>query len=140
VILSVLMCDIWINVSLQTSALVGPLHIEKWNGRWNNEINLIVFLAVLNSMSSSSRHAILICFILIFLKLLRSNNYFWNLKVRPYLNKLLKLTTIIRTSICLSVINLISKFHCISKFLHTCLLPYSATCCGMVVQSWGRPY
>jgi hypothetical protein len=28
VILSVLMCDIWINVLLQTSALVGPLHIE----------------------------------------------------------------------------------------------------------------
>jgi hypothetical protein len=27
VILSVLMCDIWINVLLQTSALVGPLHI-----------------------------------------------------------------------------------------------------------------
>jgi hypothetical protein len=27
VILSVLMCDIWINVLLQTSALVGPLYI-----------------------------------------------------------------------------------------------------------------
>jgi hypothetical protein len=27
VILSVLMCDIWINVSLQTSALVRPLHL-----------------------------------------------------------------------------------------------------------------
>jgi hypothetical protein len=27
VILSVLTCDIWINVLLQTSALVGPLHI-----------------------------------------------------------------------------------------------------------------
>jgi hypothetical protein len=29
VILSVLMCDIWINVLLQTSALVGPLHVRK---------------------------------------------------------------------------------------------------------------
>jgi hypothetical protein len=28
VILSVLKIDIWINVLLQTSALVGPLHIE----------------------------------------------------------------------------------------------------------------
>jgi hypothetical protein len=28
VILSVLMCGIWINVLLQTSALVGPLHID----------------------------------------------------------------------------------------------------------------
>jgi hypothetical protein len=27
VILSVLMCDIWINVLLQTSALVGPLYV-----------------------------------------------------------------------------------------------------------------
>jgi hypothetical protein len=27
VILSVLMCDIWIKVLLQSSALVGPLHI-----------------------------------------------------------------------------------------------------------------
>jgi hypothetical protein len=29
VILSVLMCDIWINVLLQTSALVGPLYIGR---------------------------------------------------------------------------------------------------------------
>jgi hypothetical protein len=29
VILSVLICDIWINVLLQTSALVGPLHIVR---------------------------------------------------------------------------------------------------------------
>jgi disulfide bond formation protein DsbB len=32
------MCDIWINVLLQTSALVGPLHIVNWNSRWNSEI------------------------------------------------------------------------------------------------------
>jgi hypothetical protein len=38
VILSVLMCDIWINVLLHTSALVGPLHIVNWNARWNSEI------------------------------------------------------------------------------------------------------
>jgi hypothetical protein len=38
VILSVLMCDIWINVLLQTSALVGPKHIVNWNAQWNNEI------------------------------------------------------------------------------------------------------
>jgi hypothetical protein len=37
-ILSVLMCDIWINVLLQTSTLVGPLYIVKWNARWNSEI------------------------------------------------------------------------------------------------------
>jgi hypothetical protein len=36
-ILSVLMFDIWINVLLQTSALIGPLHIVNWNARWNNE-------------------------------------------------------------------------------------------------------
>jgi hypothetical protein len=28
-ILSVLMCDIWINILLQTSALVGQLHVVK---------------------------------------------------------------------------------------------------------------
>jgi hypothetical protein len=38
VIISVLMCDIWINVLLQTSALVGPLYIVNWNARWNSEI------------------------------------------------------------------------------------------------------
>jgi hypothetical protein len=37
VILSVLMCDVWINVLLQTSALVGPLHVMNWNARWNSE-------------------------------------------------------------------------------------------------------
>jgi hypothetical protein len=37
-ILSVLVCDIWINVLLQTSALVGPLYIANWNARWNSEI------------------------------------------------------------------------------------------------------
>jgi hypothetical protein len=37
VILSVLMCDIWINVLLQTSALVGPVYIVSWNARWNSE-------------------------------------------------------------------------------------------------------
>jgi hypothetical protein len=31
VILSVLICDIWINVLLQTSVLVGPLHIGNFN-------------------------------------------------------------------------------------------------------------
>jgi hypothetical protein len=40
VILSVLMCDIWINVLLHTSALVGPLHIVNWNARRNIEICL----------------------------------------------------------------------------------------------------
>jgi hypothetical protein len=43
VILSVLMCDIWINVLLQTSALVGPLHIANWNARWNSEILCCLF-------------------------------------------------------------------------------------------------
>jgi hypothetical protein len=43
VILSVLMCDIWINVLLQTSALVGPLHIVNWNAQWNSEIHYIAF-------------------------------------------------------------------------------------------------
>jgi hypothetical protein len=38
VILSVLMCDIWISVSLHTSSLVGPLHIVNLNARWNSEI------------------------------------------------------------------------------------------------------
>jgi hypothetical protein len=37
------MCDIWINVLLQTSALVGPLHIVNWNARWNSEINVCVY-------------------------------------------------------------------------------------------------
>jgi hypothetical protein len=39
---SVLMCDIWINVLLQTSALVGPLHITKeniWNVKVVNFVN-----------------------------------------------------------------------------------------------------
>jgi hypothetical protein len=31
VILSISMCDIWINVLLQTSALVGPLHTVIWH-------------------------------------------------------------------------------------------------------------
>jgi hypothetical protein len=37
VILNVLVCDIWINVLLQTSALVGPSYIVNWNARWNSE-------------------------------------------------------------------------------------------------------
>jgi hypothetical protein len=37
VILSVLMYDIWINVLLQASALVGPLYIVNWNAWWNSE-------------------------------------------------------------------------------------------------------
>jgi hypothetical protein len=39
VILSVLVCDVWINVLLQTSALVGPLYIVNWNAGWNSERN-----------------------------------------------------------------------------------------------------
>jgi hypothetical protein len=38
VILNVLVCDIWINVLLQTSALVEPLYIVNWNARRNSEI------------------------------------------------------------------------------------------------------
>jgi hypothetical protein len=41
VILSVLVCDIFINVLLQTSALVGPLYIVNWNARWNSEIRIM---------------------------------------------------------------------------------------------------
>jgi hypothetical protein len=41
VILSVLVCDILINVLLQTGALVGPLYVVKWNARWNGEKNEI---------------------------------------------------------------------------------------------------
>jgi len=37
-------------------------------------------------------------------------------------------------------LNLIPKFQRIFKFLQTCLLPYSATCFGIVVPSWGRAY
>jgi hypothetical protein len=33
------MCDIWINVLLHTSALVGPLHIVNWNERWKSEMH-----------------------------------------------------------------------------------------------------
>jgi hypothetical protein len=47
VILSVLMCDIWINVLLQTSALVGPLYIVNWNARWNSEINIVFLFTTL---------------------------------------------------------------------------------------------
>jgi hypothetical protein len=43
VILIVLMCDIWINVLLQASALVGPLYIVNWNARWNSEMNSFDF-------------------------------------------------------------------------------------------------
>jgi hypothetical protein len=38
VILNVLVCGIWINVLIKTSALVGPLYIVNWNARWNSEI------------------------------------------------------------------------------------------------------
>jgi hypothetical protein len=41
VILSVLVCGIWINVLLQTSALVGPLYIVNWNARWNSEKHIV---------------------------------------------------------------------------------------------------
>jgi hypothetical protein len=44
VVLSVLMCDIWINVLLQTSAFVGPLYIVNWNARWNSEKKAMCFL------------------------------------------------------------------------------------------------
>jgi hypothetical protein len=40
-ILNVLVCDIWINVLLQTSALVGPLYIVDWNARWKSEIQKV---------------------------------------------------------------------------------------------------
>jgi hypothetical protein len=43
VILNVLVCDIWINVLLQTSALVGPLYIEQ-----NLQFQILKFL--LNSV------------------------------------------------------------------------------------------
>jgi hypothetical protein len=43
VILNVLMCDIWINVLIETSALVGPLYIVNWNARWNCEKRMCVF-------------------------------------------------------------------------------------------------
>jgi hypothetical protein len=47
VLLSVLMCDIWINVLLHTGALVGPLYIVNWNARWNSEICFpVLFLVV----------------------------------------------------------------------------------------------
>jgi hypothetical protein len=39
-VLNVLMCDIWINVLLHTSAFVGPLHIVNWNARGNSEISV----------------------------------------------------------------------------------------------------
>jgi hypothetical protein len=32
-----LVCDIWINVLLQKSALVGPLYKMNWSARWNSE-------------------------------------------------------------------------------------------------------
>jgi hypothetical protein len=44
VILSVLVCDIWINVLLQTSAFIGPLYIVNWNARWNSEIHSLYIL------------------------------------------------------------------------------------------------
>jgi hypothetical protein len=60
VILSVLICDIWINILLQTSALVGPLYIVNWNARWNIEKWLYVFdwFHVASNMSGLwARHA-----------------------------------------------------------------------------------
>jgi hypothetical protein len=44
VILNVLVCDIWINVLLQTNALVGPLYIMNWNAQWNSEILFKLFI------------------------------------------------------------------------------------------------
>jgi hypothetical protein len=52
VVLGVIVCDIWINVLLYTSALVGPLYIVNWNARWNSENNkpqLAYALHVLNN-------------------------------------------------------------------------------------------
>jgi hypothetical protein len=43
VILSVLVCDIWTNVLLQTNALVGPLYIVNWNAQWNSEIRQFIW-------------------------------------------------------------------------------------------------
>jgi hypothetical protein len=45
-ILSVLMCDIWINVLLQTIALVGPKHIVNWNERWNSKKKRVSFNSI----------------------------------------------------------------------------------------------
>jgi hypothetical protein len=45
VILSVLVCDIWFNVLLQTSALIGPLYIVNWNARWNSENLKSIFVS-----------------------------------------------------------------------------------------------
>jgi hypothetical protein len=53
VILSVLMCDIWINVLLQTSALVGQLYIVNWNARWNSEISFAIVCISINKINIS---------------------------------------------------------------------------------------
>jgi hypothetical protein len=56
VILSVLMCDIWIIVLLQTSALVGPLHIVNWNARWNSENLQNLLYNLIRTDCTKNRH------------------------------------------------------------------------------------
>jgi hypothetical protein len=54
-----IVCDIWINVLLQASALVGPLYIVNWNARWNGEILWIMFM-----ISNFRRVLNVVCFLL----------------------------------------------------------------------------
>jgi hypothetical protein len=58
VILNVLVCDIWINVLLLTSALVGPLHIVNWNARWNMEIEKNKKMFVRSDLPDSKFHIV----------------------------------------------------------------------------------
>jgi hypothetical protein len=68
VILNVLVCDIWINVLIQTSALVGPLYIVNWNARWNSEICYNLFRGYKNyQIVRSSVYNIITCWSDIFL-------------------------------------------------------------------------
>jgi hypothetical protein len=57
-IVNVLVCDIWINVSIQTSALVGPLYIVNWNSRWNSGIfnTCIMLCGLCSSNDVQLRH------------------------------------------------------------------------------------
>jgi hypothetical protein len=52
VILSVLVCDIWFNVLLQISALVGPLYIVNWNARWNWKSNTSLLMNMGDDMQN----------------------------------------------------------------------------------------
>jgi hypothetical protein len=66
VILSVLMCDIWINVLLQTSALVGPLHTVNWNARWNSE--KLSFCPLIKDIRGSVEHTC-VCVSIVWLRM-----------------------------------------------------------------------